>query len=79
MYGSKGDRRIHLFDGDDHALTRSALRAEEMLTDFIMGCAGTKVAKDEQEKIVQKELVGSEKRVELMKKGGDLRGEERIE
>jgi len=79
MYGGKGEKRIHLFDGDDHALTRSALRAEEMLTDFIMECAGTKLAKDEREKVIQKELVGPEKRFDLMKKGGDLRGKESIQ
>jgi pimeloyl-ACP methyl ester carboxylesterase len=39
-YGAGGDRALHLFEGDDHALTRNALGAEEMLCRFIVKCAG---------------------------------------
>ncbi len=77
-YGTKGERRIHLFEGDDHALTRNSLKAEEMLCGFIMRCARVEVG-DGEGKIVSEDLMGDTDRVELMKKGGDLKGDERVE
>ncbi|EON65133.1 hypothetical protein W97_04370 [Coniosporium apollinis CBS 100218] len=79
MYGSKGDRKLKLFDGDNHALSRNALRAEEMLCEFIMGCAGVTIREDEQKGVVQSELVGDGERMEKMRRGGDLRGRESME
>ncbi|EPE28728.1 alpha/beta-Hydrolase [Glarea lozoyensis ATCC 20868] len=79
LYGPRGDRRIHIFDGDDHSLTRHAAKAEEMLCDFIAEVGGLKISETDQEDVVRKELVDDGERVELMKKGGDLRGEERVE
>ena len=48
-YGPMGDRRIHLFEGDDHALTRNAAEAEDMLCKFVMKCAGMEIASVEDE------------------------------
>jgi hypothetical protein len=42
-YGPAGDRIIHLFEGDDHALTRNVAEAEDMLCRFVMKCAGMEV------------------------------------
>jgi dienelactone hydrolase len=49
VYGPAGDRVIHLFEDDDHALTKSAAQAEEMLSRFVMKCAGmeTETVEDE--------------------------------
>ncbi|MCJ1254951.1 hypothetical protein MMC24_002767 [Lignoscripta atroalba] len=77
-YGSMGHRDLQLFDRDDHALTRNAEKAEEMLSRFILKCAGIDIGKKES-KFVKETLVGDEERVELMKRGGDLKGEESIE
>ncbi|KAF2136161.1 uncharacterized protein K452DRAFT_313405 [Aplosporella prunicola CBS 121167] len=77
MYGSKGDRRIHLFDGDDHALTRNAFEAELELCSFVMRCAGVNI-QDGEKDIVGKQLISKEERINKMVKGGDLKGEERI-
>jgi predicted esterase len=41
MYGSsKGDRKLELFEGDNHALGRNARKAEAMLCEFIAHYAG---------------------------------------
>lgn len=48
-YGPAGDRRIHLFEGDDHALTRNAAEAEDMLCRFVMKCAGMEIESVEDE------------------------------
>lgn len=77
MYGPEGDRRLELFDGDNHALSRNAEKAEEMLCEFVAGCAGVRIAEDEREKVVDVELIDDEERHELMERGGDLREPER--
>ncbi|OAG45130.1 hypothetical protein AYO21_00478 [Fonsecaea monophora] len=74
-YGKKGHRQLKLFEDDDHALTRNALEAEELLCDFIAKCIGLKIDNDEQEKVIQKPLVDRSERIELMETGGDLEGE----
>jgi hypothetical protein len=48
-YGPAGDRKIHLFEGDNHALTRNAAEAEDMLCKFIMKCAGMEIKTVEDE------------------------------
>ena len=75
MYGSNGDRQIKLFAGDDHALTTNSLEAEQLLGGFILRCAGVKVKEDVQQALAEK-LVGDEEKLDLMEKGGDLRGKE---
>ncbi|EXJ69664.1 uncharacterized protein A1O5_06735 [Cladophialophora psammophila CBS 110553] len=75
LYGAKGHRQLKLFEGDDHALTLNALKAEELLCDFIVKCAGVKIDDNQEEKVIQKPWLDSKERVELMKKGGDLEGE----
>ena len=78
MYGSKGRRKVHYFEGDDHALTKSSVEAEKMLCEFIAGVAGSKIGDTEGE-MVDKSLVDDRDKVEVMKKGGDLKGAESIE
>ncbi|KAK5144186.1 hypothetical protein LTR04_001653 [Oleoguttula sp. CCFEE 6159] len=79
-YGDRGDRRIQLFEGDNHALTGNAARAEEMLFDFVVQCAGVDVEKSERRDVVEKEVVGDgEERVKMMRRGGDLRGGESVD
>jgi pimeloyl-ACP methyl ester carboxylesterase len=77
MYDSNGDREVKLFDGDDHALTRNSLEAEQLIGGFILRCAGL----DPQAEAdgLSEKLVGDEEKVELMKKGGDLRRNESAE
>ena len=70
-----GQRKIRLFQDDDHALTRNSLRAEELLCDFIMGQAGKPIEQPEKQGLVQKPLVNQKERIEKMKEGGDLSGE----
>ena len=79
MYGASGDREIKLFEGDNHALSHNAMAAEKMLLSFIAKCAGVSVDKSEKENVVGKKLIDNGERMELMKKGGDLRGPENIE
>jgi hypothetical protein len=73
MYGGKGERRLELFGGDDHALSRNARKAEGMLCEFIVACAGLEVGGEEWDSIVNQDLVDDGERIDLMKKGGDLR------
>lgn len=77
MYGEKGDRRLELFEGDNHALTGNAQEAEGMLCEFVARCAGLKVDEEVEKEVVEVELVSEEEREELMRLGGDLRGAER--
>ena len=77
-YGARGERELKLFEGDDHALTKNSREAEERLCDFIMKCAGVEIEGEERE-VVQSELVDDGDRVEFMKKGGDLKGDESVE
>ncbi|KAH6651972.1 Alpha/Beta hydrolase protein [Truncatella angustata] len=79
MYGSGGNRHIHFFEGDNHALSHNAKAVEGMLLDFIIGCAGLRVDDKERKTILSQTLVEDGEREELMKKGGDLRPPERIE
>jgi hypothetical protein len=48
-YGPGGDRGIHLFEGDDHALTRNTAEAGDMLCKFVMKCAGMEIETVEDE------------------------------
>ncbi|EDU48979.1 Hydrolase of the alpha beta superfamily [Pyrenophora tritici-repentis] len=77
MYGTKGDRELKLFDGDDHALTRNALEAEQLIGGFILRCAGLDPHANAHG--LSERLVGDEERVELMRKGGDLRRNESVD
>lgn len=77
-YGDEGERELRLFERDDHALTRNAREVEERLCDFVMRCVGVEI-REEERKVVWSELVDAGDRVELMKKGGDLKGDESIE
>ncbi|CAE7023363.1 hypothetical protein CFE70_003284 [Pyrenophora teres f. teres 0-1] len=77
MYGTKGDRELKLFNGDDHALTRNALEAEQLIGGFILRCAGLDPHANAHD--LSERLVGDEERVELMRKGGDLRRNESVD
>ena len=57
---------------------KNSREAEERLCDFIIRCAGVEI-QGEERKVVRSELVDEGDRVELMKKGGDLKGDESIE
>ncbi|KAK5172675.1 uncharacterized protein LTR77_002795 [Saxophila tyrrhenica] len=70
-----GHCELQLFDGDDHALSKNALKAEERLCDFIMAQAGEEIGAAEQESVVQKPLLDDRQRRAQMEKGGDLQGE----
>lgn len=78
MYGSKGQRKVHFFEGDDHTLTRNSVEAERMLCEFIVDVAGLKMG-DAERDMVKKSLVDDRDKVEMMKKGGDLKGAESVE
>jgi hypothetical protein len=79
MYGSKGDRRLELFDGDNHALTGHARQAEALLGEFIARCAGVSLGEEERKGVFGVDLVDDRERRALMEQGGDLRGDERTE
>ncbi|KAG9824078.1 alpha/beta-hydrolase, partial [Aureobasidium melanogenum] len=78
MYGSRGHRKVHYFEGDDHALTRNSSEAEKMLCEFITDIAGLNVGRTESG-LLGKSLVDDEDKVNKMKQGGDLRGAESAE
>ncbi|KAI4284455.1 MAG: hypothetical protein L6R38_001414 [Xanthoria sp. 2 TBL-2021] len=77
-YGEEGTRELKLFEGDDHALTRNAREAEEMLCRFVMKCADIEEREEESE-VVKEKVVDERDRVALMEKAGHLAGEERVE
>lgn len=76
----RGDVNVGLFDGDDHALTKSAREAEMLITQFIMRCAGVEMDHNLTSRIVHASLMPDSKneKIELMKKGGDLRSPESV-
>ncbi|KAF2994927.1 hypothetical protein E8E13_001244 [Curvularia kusanoi] len=77
-YGEDGDRQIHLFPDDDHALTRSSLEAEQLIGSFILKCAGIKADHGDNRALAEK-LIGDDEKVRLMVRGGDLRRNESAE
>ncbi|KAK3698048.1 hypothetical protein LTR37_017164 [Vermiconidia calcicola] len=74
-YTRGGQSQLQLFEGDDHALTKNSLTAEEMICDFIMKQAGEEIAEAEQQSVVQKPLMSKEDRIKKMKEGGDMQRE----
>jgi dienelactone hydrolase len=78
MYGSRGECTLKLFAGDDHGLTRNAEEAEEVLCRFILRCGG--VRDEGLAPTIESHMMAEskEEKLDLMRKGGDLRGEERI-
>ncbi|KAF9698070.1 hypothetical protein EKO04_003503 [Ascochyta lentis] len=77
-YGSKGDRHLHLFPNDDHALTKNSLEAEQLIGGFILKCAGIQAGSGD-EGVLAEKLVDDEEKVKLMARGGDLRRNESVE
>ena len=73
IHGSKGDRKLELFEGDNHALSRNARKAEAILCEFIARCTGLDIDGEERESVVAQDLVDDGERIDLMKRGGDLR------
>ncbi|KAK3400909.1 Alpha/Beta hydrolase protein [Sordaria brevicollis] len=67
MYGERGDRRLELFEGDNHALTGNAIVVEEMLGEFVAKCAGVEMPKEVEEEVLGVEVVDEEEREELMR------------
>ncbi|CAI4214158.1 unnamed protein product [Parascedosporium putredinis] len=78
-YGEEGDRKIHLFEGDNHALMQNPMEAEEMLCEFIARCAGLKIKAADKVEVVEQKLVENDERDWLMTQGGDLRPPEHKE
>ena len=78
MYGPSGRRSINLFDNDNHALTENFLKAEELLCNFIMKCAGVDIDTAEEQQLISKPLIKGKDKVEYMERGGDLRGAESV-
>jgi len=76
MYGDGGERELKLFEGDDHALTRNSLEAEQWIGGFVLRCAGLDPEGGKGE--LAEKLVGEEEKVGLMERGGDLRGGESV-
>jgi len=72
----KGDVKVRLFDGDDHALTRHAAESERLITGFIMRLANVDLTAGVM-KVAEADLLpkGKSEKVDLMKKGGDLKDE----
>ena len=79
QYGEEGSRQLSLFDGDNHALTANAGRAEAMLCDFVNACANIPVDEDGRIDVLERNLVEEWEREDLMRRGGDLRGPESIQ
>jgi dienelactone hydrolase len=63
---------LHLFDDDDHALTKNSSKAEAMLCAFVMRCAGVEITESEDSVVLRTSLVAEEERVKLMEEAGDL-------
>jgi len=63
---------LHVFDGDDHALTKNSAKAEAMLCAFVMRCAGVEISESEDSVVLRTTLVAEEERVKLMEEAGDL-------
>jgi Dipeptidyl aminopeptidases/acylaminoacyl-peptidases len=76
-YGEEGKRMLHVFEQDNHSLSRNAEKAEEMLCEFVAQCAGLRVPEEERKSVIGVEVVEDGERHELMEKGGDLRAPER--
>jgi dienelactone hydrolase len=53
LYGPGGDRTLHLYQDDDHALTRNAADAAETLCSFIAKCAGVDIEAGENEALTK--------------------------
>jgi hypothetical protein len=80
-YGTGGNAELHLFEGDDHGLSRNAVEAERMIFDFAAKCLRfEQVRTDERtEELAAKDLAGSKaERMREMEAGHDLEGGERL-
>lgn len=80
QYATKGGEcKMHLFQGDDHALTKNSFKAEEMICDFITQCAGFEVEDGERQTVMEKELIPAAEKVKKMEESGDSRQPESIQ
>ncbi|KAK5680151.1 hypothetical protein LTR17_027547 [Elasticomyces elasticus] len=76
----KGEVELTLFDGDDHALTLHAAKAERQITEFMLRLAGVESVEDVSKTIGANVLPEKKaEKVRLMKEGGDLKGGESVE
>lgn len=65
---------LKVFDGDDHALTKSSAKAEAMLCAFVTRCAGFEFGRNDEATSFERRLVRRE-RVDLMVGAGECDGE----
>ena len=77
-YGQKGDRKLHIFPGDNHSFSINASVADSMLCDFILRVAGVSMDQGIAE-VVKSGLIPNEQKETMMEVGGDLRGSEQID
>lgn len=70
---------MKLFPDDDHSLRKNSLEAEVLLCNFIAKCVGEEIDQDEQDTVLGRALIAGKDKEDLMKQGGDLRGEEHLE
>ncbi|KAM0543717.1 hypothetical protein ACHAPJ_012166 [Fusarium lateritium] len=77
-YGKGGNRELKLFPDDNHALSRNAKEAEQVLGDFVTRCAGLQVDESEKKTVIDRVLLEDSERTEFMIKGGDLESPESI-
>lgn len=68
-----------LFEGDDHSLTGHAAEAARLVGEFIVKCAGGLVNKQDDTILSAGALENKDVIEEIMVKGGDLRGNEKLE
>ncbi|KAL2834574.1 Alpha/Beta hydrolase protein [Aspergillus pseudoustus] len=80
QYGTKGDREIKIFEGDNHGLSHNAPEAEGLLLVFAAKTLGLeKELTTASLKIAEQDWVGSEReRVAEMEQGHDLEGNESL-
>jgi dipeptidyl aminopeptidase/acylaminoacyl peptidase len=80
-YGSGGKRDLRMFEGDDHGLSRNAVKVEKTLFDFVAETLGFgAMLQDASTEIsAGQDLAGSRlERIEEMRAGHDLEGGERL-
>ncbi|KAJ5887339.1 hypothetical protein N7504_011386 [Penicillium tannophilum] len=79
-YGNGGDRRMRLFPGDDHGLTKHAVLVEQKIFAFAARCLGLEGIVDAEvlEQAGMDLVHGRDERVREMERGRDLENGEKL-